>query len=79
LFVEPNWRRKGIATKLMNELISAMDAVKETTLQIYDKDDDDDVSASMLKTFYAKYGFVDIDADDSFGDGFMKRVTTALF
>jgi GNAT superfamily N-acetyltransferase len=57
IYIKPQFKNKGIGTKIMNEICKFADIKKLPIYLIPDSDDLQDSSMIRLKNFYKKFGF----------------------
>lgn len=56
LAVSPDYRRRGVATMLMNEALRNLDRTKEISVSTFRADDE---KGTAPRALYEKYGFVE--------------------
>jgi ribosomal protein S18 acetylase RimI-like enzyme len=69
LWIRNEWKRKGLATKLMRELVLDWGHIDMTLIV----EDEGDMSSKDLRKFYRKFGF----KSDRLHKNFMRRKATA--
>lgn len=66
LATHPNYRKRGVATKMLSEMLTKLDTTKDITVSTFREDDEKGIAPRAL---YEKFGFVEGELIQQFGHG----------